>query len=109
MAKVNGGRGPMSVNLDKAQNSKATTKRILSYLKEHKKTLILVLLFIDASYRLYQCNETKEMKEANGEQKNMFDFAKLFTSQRNFYLTGSNLIFLLVIWRVRHLLKETFE
>lgn len=46
MAKANGGRGPMSVNLDKAQNSKATTKRIWNYLKVHKKTLILVLLFI---------------------------------------------------------------
>lgn len=45
--KVNGGgRGPMSVNLDKAQNSKATVRRILSYLKGHKKTLILVVLFI---------------------------------------------------------------
>lgn len=46
MANVNNGKGPMSVNLDKAQNSKATIKRIWSYLKEHKKTLILVLLFI---------------------------------------------------------------
>lgn len=46
MAKVSGGRGPMSVNLDKAKNSKATTKRILHYLKDHKKTLILVVLFI---------------------------------------------------------------
>ncbi len=42
----NGGGGPMSVNLDKAQNSKATIKRILSYLQGHKKTLFLVLLFI---------------------------------------------------------------
>lgn len=47
MAKVNGGgRGPMSVNLDKAKDSKATMKRILSYLEGHKKTLILVVLFI---------------------------------------------------------------
>lgn len=41
-----GGRGPMSVNLDKAQNSKATIKRIMTYLEGHKKTLIMVLVFI---------------------------------------------------------------
>ncbi len=44
--KTNGGGGPMSVNLDKAQNSKATIKRILSYLEGHKKTLALVFIFI---------------------------------------------------------------
>lgn len=41
-----GGKGPMSVNLDKAQNSKATIKRIMTYLKGHKKTLIMVLVLI---------------------------------------------------------------
>lgn len=41
-----GGRGPMSVNLDKAQNSKATIKRIMTYLEGHKTTLIMVLVFI---------------------------------------------------------------
>lgn len=41
-----GGKGPMSVNLDKAQNSKATIKRIMTYLKGHEKTLIMVFVFI---------------------------------------------------------------
>lgn len=41
-----GGRGPMSVNLDKAKDSKGTTKRLLSYLKGSKKELIAVYIFI---------------------------------------------------------------
>lgn len=41
-----GGRGPMRVNLDKAKNSKATTRRLLTYLKESKKALIVVYIFI---------------------------------------------------------------
>ena len=40
------GRGPMSVNLDKAKDSKATTKRLLNYLKGNKKELIIVYIFI---------------------------------------------------------------
>ncbi|MBR3697037.1 MAG: ABC transporter ATP-binding protein [Clostridia bacterium] len=41
-----GGRGPMSVNLDKAKDSKGTIKRLLSYLKGSKKELIIVYFFI---------------------------------------------------------------
>lgn len=45
--KMNGvGRGALKVNVDKAQNSKATLKRIMKYLEGHKKTLILVIIFI---------------------------------------------------------------
>ena len=40
------GRGPMSVNLDKAKDSKATIKRLLKYLNNSKKHLIVVLIFI---------------------------------------------------------------
>ena len=40
------GRGPMSVNLDKAKDSKATIKRLLKYLNSSKKYLILVMFFI---------------------------------------------------------------
>ena len=36
----------MGVNLDKAENSKATIKRVMQYLKAHKKSLILVVVFI---------------------------------------------------------------
>lgn len=65
---------------------------------------LLILLFVESSWKLYKMNDEK-----NEPNKTMFDFGKLFIAQRNFYLTGSNLIFLLVVWRVRHLLKETFE
>ena len=41
-----GGRGPMSVNLDKAKDSKRTTRRLLTYLKGSKKELIAVYIFI---------------------------------------------------------------
>lgn len=44
--KKRGGRGPMSVNLDKAKDSKGTTKRLLTYLKDSKKQLIVVYAFI---------------------------------------------------------------
>lgn len=40
------GRGPMQVNLDKAKDSKATIKRLLTYLKGSKKQLIIVYIFI---------------------------------------------------------------
>ena len=40
------GRGPMSVNLDKAKDSKATIKRLLKYLSSSKKYLIVVMFFI---------------------------------------------------------------
>ena len=40
------GRGPMSVNLDKAKDSKATIKRLLQYLNNSKKYLIVVVFFI---------------------------------------------------------------
>lgn len=40
------GRGPMSVNLDKAKDSKSTVKRLLKYLNSSKKYLIIVLIFI---------------------------------------------------------------
>lgn len=43
-----GGRGPMSVNLDKAKDSKGTLKRLLEYLEGSKKVLIIVLIFIIA-------------------------------------------------------------
>lgn len=43
-----GGRGPMSVNLDKAKDSKGTLKRLLEYLEGSKKILIIVLIFIIA-------------------------------------------------------------
>lgn len=41
-----GGRGPMSVNLDKAKDAKGTLKRVLNYLKSSKKLLILAVIFI---------------------------------------------------------------
>lgn len=41
-----GGKGPMSVNLDKAKNTKTTLRRIMKYLEGHKKTLIMVVIFI---------------------------------------------------------------
>ncbi len=40
------GRGPMSVNLDKAKDTKGTLKRLLTYLKNSKKLLILAVIFI---------------------------------------------------------------
>lgn len=43
-----GGRGPMSVNLDKVKDSKGTLKRLLEYLEGSKKVLIIVLIFIIA-------------------------------------------------------------
>ena len=43
-----GGHGPMSVNLDKAKNSKATIKRLLKYLDGSKKILFIVVIFIIA-------------------------------------------------------------
>lgn len=42
------GRGPMSVNLDKAKDSKGTIKRLLKYLNGSKKILVAVLIFIIA-------------------------------------------------------------
>ena len=41
-----GGRGPMRVNLDKAKDSKATTRRLLTYLRNSKKQLIIVFIFL---------------------------------------------------------------
>ena len=41
-----GGRGPMRVNLDKAKDSKKTTKRLLTYLKDSKNQLFVVFVFI---------------------------------------------------------------
>ena len=41
-----GGRGPMRVNLDKAKDSKATIRRLLTYLKDSKHQLIIVFIFI---------------------------------------------------------------
>lgn len=40
------GRGPMSVNLDKAKDSKTTIKRLLEYLNDSKKYLIIVIVFL---------------------------------------------------------------
>ena len=40
------GRGPMSVNLDRAKDSKGTVKRLLKYLSNSKKRLIIVYIFI---------------------------------------------------------------
>lgn len=40
------GRGPMSVNLDKANDAKGTLKRLMKYLENQKKWLILVVIFI---------------------------------------------------------------
>ncbi|MCI8277368.1 MAG: ABC transporter ATP-binding protein [Clostridia bacterium] len=40
------GRGPMSVNLDKAKDTKGTLKRLLNYLKDSKKLLILAVILI---------------------------------------------------------------
>jgi len=40
------GRGPMSVNFDKPKDAKQTLKRILEYLKEDKKWLTLIIIFI---------------------------------------------------------------
>ena len=70
---------------------------------------IILIMFIDASRNLYKYNQEKERDQAaDNHNPKPFDFMKLFVAQRNFYLTLSNLIFLLVIWRVRHLLKEVF-
>ena len=41
-----GGRGPMSVNLDKAKDSKGTIRRVLKYLEVHKVSLVLVFISI---------------------------------------------------------------
>lgn len=41
-----GGRGPMSVNLDKAKDTKGTLKRLLKYLEKSKRLLILAVIFI---------------------------------------------------------------
>ena len=41
-----GGRGPMKANLDKAKDTKGTVKRLMKYIKGHKKGLILVIIFI---------------------------------------------------------------
>ena len=41
-----GGRGPMRVNLDKAKDSKKTTKRLLGYLKDSKIQLVIVFIFV---------------------------------------------------------------
>ena len=41
-----GGIGPMSVNLDKAKNTKSAIKRLMKYLEGHKKSLIMVIVFI---------------------------------------------------------------
>ena len=69
---------------------------------------ILLLLFIDAAIKMkrYEAERDTDNKDT---QIKPFDMAKLFAAQRNFYLTCSNLIFLLVVWRVRHLLKETYQ
>lgn len=40
------GRGPMSVNLDKAKDAKGTLKRLMKYLENQKKWLVLVVIFI---------------------------------------------------------------
>lgn len=40
------GRGPMRVNLDKAKDSKATIRRLLTYLKGSQRELIIVFIFI---------------------------------------------------------------
>lgn len=40
------GRGPMSVNLDKAKDVKGTLNRLMKYLEHHKKWLVLVVVFI---------------------------------------------------------------
>ena len=40
------GRGPMSVNLDKAKDTKGTLKRLLNYLKDSKELLILAVILI---------------------------------------------------------------
>ena len=40
------GRGPMSVNLDKAKDTKGTLKRLMRYLENQKKWLVLVVIFI---------------------------------------------------------------
>ena len=41
-----GGKGPMSVNLDKAKDSKGTLKRIMKYLDAHKLSLCFVVICI---------------------------------------------------------------
>ncbi len=41
-----GGRGPMSVNLDKAKDVKGTLKRLMKYVEHQRKWLILVIVFI---------------------------------------------------------------
>lgn len=40
------GRGPMKVNFDKAKDAKGTLKRLLKYLKNSRKMLILATIFI---------------------------------------------------------------
>lgn len=40
------GKGPMSVNLDKAKDSKGTIKRIMKYLDAYKVTLVFVIICI---------------------------------------------------------------
>ena len=39
-----GGRGPMTVNLDKAKNTKGTIKRLYGYVKRYKLKFITILL-----------------------------------------------------------------
>lgn len=43
-----GGKGPMSVNLDKAKDSKGTLKRVMKYLDTHKLKLFFVVVSIVA-------------------------------------------------------------
>ena len=45
---MGGGRGPMTVNLDKAKDSKATIKRLLTYLDKSKRILVTVLVLVIA-------------------------------------------------------------
>lgn len=41
-----GGKGPMSVTLDRAKDSKGTIKRLMKYLENHKKGFVIVIIFI---------------------------------------------------------------
>ena len=45
---MGGGRGPMTVNLDKAKDSKATIKRLITYLDKSKSILAIVLVLVIA-------------------------------------------------------------
>lgn len=45
---MGGGRGPMTVNLDKAKDSKGTVKRLLTYLDNSKRALVVVLICVIA-------------------------------------------------------------